>query len=307
MLLDSLDSYYLTPRFQNNCMKMTEVRQPFGYDGTEDGLWTAQFKEFVEKEGKEALFYWIYQNHSHKHRKNEKTAKEVMNTFRRLKKNAPELYEDVMTPDFLSLLLFHMVCTIFSECPAQSKMDFISWLRGELREKPDQNDMWNAIQCIYGKEVFTENSSGWNIRLDMLNMTVGDRKVLAEYMSVWKECFSAEIEINMADSFQKETLLFIFNVSADRVIGQVIEVPDFINTISYFRNNVGTPDIEAIADFILHEIPDKEIMYYALKKNLITSDIAYRQAERILSEKNEKQEYMPMLIMKIHEEWEGGK
>ena len=143
--------------------------------------------------------------------------------------------------------------------------------------------------------------------LNMFDATTEYRIIVADFLSSWKQSFLTEIEVDMADIFQKDVVFWGLNLCSDWSMNKFTYLPNLLDTVTCFRNNAGVSEIAEIADHILYERQDKELMYFALKKNLITSDVAYSLAEKILSEGNDKQEYMPMMIMKIHEEWEGGK
>lgn len=300
MLTNHMDTDGLM--FADRYVKETKMIQPFRCSKTDTELWTEHFKEFVKTEGKEALFYWIYDSYYKEHTESEKILKEIMNTFRRLKRNSRELYEEVMTPDFLNMLLFHASSVLFRGVSSQMRTNFTSWLGKELKGKPKQEDMWNVLEKMYGDEDSPGDFFTLGAGLDMFKIKINDKEKIMDFMSAWKNCFSTEIEVDMAECFQKQTVFCMLNLSTFRFPGLKAEVEKVLDIVSYFHNSTNDSETEIIADNILHELSDREIMYRALRKNLIPAGTAYELAKKVLSEENDKYEYMPMLIMKIHEE-----
>ena len=72
-------------------------------------------------------------------------------------------------------------------------------------------------------------------------------------------------------------------------------------TLKYLSVNEGD-SFKDLGEWIIFELEDKESLYAALKKNLINKQVAGQLVDVVFSRGKEWYSFMPLLIMKIHED-----
>lgn len=270
------------------------IDTPFDHLRLGDEKWLEYWDDFLNEYGRNGIFIWINSMGERNPSINE-ILKKLQRGFERLKSIDEKKHSEIVTTDFLNLLLYYLSIQSFVELVPETKEKVTCLIRKEFTGEAKVEDMWNALKALQEMDEERDGIKG----IDIDNSSDSVMLEIIEFMSIWKECFSKEIEVNMADDFQAKVAFQCVEYADD---WSYLTLDRIFSVMSYFRNGKDDSRTREIADTLIIHTEDKEICYKALKSNLINNRTASYAVTKIFKEEK-RLDVLPMLIMKIHGEW----